>query len=321
MSCARSGSAGRRAAASAGGRSCGHVLGARLQICADRPCVSVEKCGEPVPYAQPMTRTAKIANLLTVVLPPLIILACIVVFWNDVVGVHDLPWRVVMYLLTGFGITVGFHRMLTHRSFRTSKPVEYFFAAAGLDGGPGAGHQLGRRPPQAPRPHRRGGRSALARTSAPAAGIKGAVRGLLHAHVGWLMTEHGRAERAKYARDLVEDRGMRFVDRSFIGWVLLGLALPAALGLADHRLLHRRADRPAVGRPRARVHAPPPHVVDQLGLPLLRAPALRDRGQVDQRVVAGAADASARRGTTTTTRSRARPRTAWAGSSSTRRPR
>jgi stearoyl-CoA desaturase (Delta-9 desaturase) len=62
------------------------------------------------------------------------------------------------------------------------------------------------------------------------AGIKGALRGLLHAHVGWLMTEHGRAERSKYARDLVEDRGMRFVDRAFIGWVLLGLALPAALG-------------------------------------------------------------------------------------------
>ena len=37
-----------------------------------------------------MTRTAKTANLLTVVLPPLIILACIVVFWNEVVGVHDL---------------------------------------------------------------------------------------------------------------------------------------------------------------------------------------------------------------------------------------
>ena len=53
-------------------------------------------------------------------------------FWNEVVGVHDLArGRSSMYLLTGFGITVGFHRMLTHRSFRTSKPVEYFFAAAG----------------------------------------------------------------------------------------------------------------------------------------------------------------------------------------------
>jgi stearoyl-CoA desaturase (Delta-9 desaturase) len=78
-----------------------------------------------------MTPTAKIANLLTVVLPPLIILACIVVFWNDVVGVHDLAVALVMYLVTGFGITVGFHRMLTHRSFRTSKPVEYLLAAAG----------------------------------------------------------------------------------------------------------------------------------------------------------------------------------------------
>ena len=78
-----------------------------------------------------MTRTAKIANLLTVVLPPLIILACIVVFWNEVVGLHDLVVALAMYLLTGLGVTVGFHRMLTHRSFRTSKPVEYFFAAAG----------------------------------------------------------------------------------------------------------------------------------------------------------------------------------------------
>ena len=78
-----------------------------------------------------MTRTAKTANLLTVVLPPLIIVAAIVVFWNEVVGVHDLLVAAVMYLLTGFGITIGFHRMLTHRSFRTSKPVEYLFAAAG----------------------------------------------------------------------------------------------------------------------------------------------------------------------------------------------
>ena len=54
-----------------------------------------------------MTRTAKIANLLTVVLPPLIILACIVVFWNDVVGIHDLLVAGVMYLVTGFGITIG----------------------------------------------------------------------------------------------------------------------------------------------------------------------------------------------------------------------
>ena len=91
----------------------------------------VEKRVDPVAYAQPMTRPAKLANLLTVVLPPLIIVAAIVVFWNKVVGVHDLVLAFVMYFFTGFGVTVGFHRMLTHRSFRTSKPVEYLFAAMG----------------------------------------------------------------------------------------------------------------------------------------------------------------------------------------------
>ena len=59
------------------------------------------------------------------------------------------------------GVTVGFHRLLTHRAFKTHKPVEYGFAVARLDGPPGRRARLGRRPPQAPRPHRPGGRSAL----------------------------------------------------------------------------------------------------------------------------------------------------------------
>jgi stearoyl-CoA desaturase (Delta-9 desaturase) len=176
-----------------------------------------------------MTRPAKIANLLTVVLPPLVIVATIVVFWNKVVGIHDLVLAFVMYFLAGFGVTVGFHRMLTHRSFRTSKPVEYFFAAAGSMAvqGPVINWVADHRKHHAHTdeegdphsPHVGAGK-----------GFKGALRGLLHAHVGWLLTEHGRAERAKYARDLAEDRGMRFIDRAFVGWVALGLILPAALG-------------------------------------------------------------------------------------------
>jgi stearoyl-CoA desaturase (delta-9 desaturase) len=191
--------------------------------------VGVEKCRDPVTYAQPMTRPAKIANLLTVVLPPLIIVAAIVVFWNKVVGVHDLVLAFAMYFFTGFGVTVGFHRMLTHRSFRTSKPVEYLFAAAGSMAvqGPVINWVADHRKHHAHTdeegdphsPHVGAGK-----------GFKGAMRGLLHAHVGWLLTEHGRAERAKYARDLVEDRGMRLIDRAFVGLLILGLLLPAGLG-------------------------------------------------------------------------------------------
>jgi stearoyl-CoA desaturase (delta-9 desaturase) len=104
-------------------------------------------------------------------------------------------------------------------------------------------------------------------------GLKGAFRGLLHAHVGWLLTEHGRADRARYARDLIEDRGMRIVDKGFVGWVLLGVALPAALGWLITGSFSGALTGP-MGRRDAGVPAAPHHVVDQLGLPLLRPPAL-----------------------------------------------
>jgi stearoyl-CoA desaturase (Delta-9 desaturase) len=176
-----------------------------------------------------MSRTDRTVNLLAVVLPPLVILAAIVVFWNEVVGVHDLLLMLAMYVLTGFGVTVGFHRMLTHRAFRTSKPVEYLFAAAGSMAvqGPVINWVADHRKHHAHTdeegdphsPHVGAGK-----------GFKGALRGLLHAHVGWLVTDHGRSEWQKYARDLIEDRGMRLIHKSFIPLVLIGLFVPAALG-------------------------------------------------------------------------------------------
>jgi stearoyl-CoA desaturase (delta-9 desaturase) len=176
-----------------------------------------------------MSNTARVANLLAVVLPPILIAVAIVVFWNDVVGVHDLGLLAAMYAITGFGVTVGFHRMLTHRSFRTSKPVEYVFAAAGSMAVQGPvinwvadhrkhhAHTDEEGDPHSPHVGR-------------GSGVLGAVRGLLHAHVGWLVSDHGRAERRRYARALVEDRGMRAINRSFVGLVALGLLLPAAAG-------------------------------------------------------------------------------------------
>jgi stearoyl-CoA desaturase (Delta-9 desaturase) len=178
---------------------------------------------------QDMSNTARVVNLLAVVLPPVVILLSIVVFWNDVVGVHDLVLLAVMYLLTGFGVTVGFHRMLTHRSFQTSKPVEYFFAVAGSMAVQGPvinwvadhrkhhAHTDEEGDPHSPHVGR-------------GAGLIGAVRGLLHAHVGWLVSDHGKAERQRYARDLVEDRGMRRINRWFLSIVGLGLLLPFAAG-------------------------------------------------------------------------------------------
>src|SRR4051794_19933785 len=223
----RSGSAGRSAAASVGGSSADIC---RQPTDSKRTDVAIAlPPRQPVSYAQYMSKTARIVNLLAVVLPPIVIAAAIVVFWNDVVGLHDLALLAAMYVLTGFGVTVGFHRMLTHRSFRTSKPVEYFFAAAGSMAVQGPvinwvadhrkhhAHTDEEGDPHSPHVGR-------------GAGILGAVRGLLHAHVGWLVSDHGKAERTRYARDLAEDPGMRAINRSFLLLVALGLLLPAVAG-------------------------------------------------------------------------------------------
>src|SRR5262245_45277681 len=78
-----------------------------------------------------MTRSAKIVNLGAVVVPFAATLAAIVVFWNQAVSATDLALLVGLYLITGAGITVGFHRMLTHRSFQAHKGTEYLFATLG----------------------------------------------------------------------------------------------------------------------------------------------------------------------------------------------
>jgi len=176
-----------------------------------------------------MSRAERIANVGTVLLPPIVIVATIVTFWNRIVGWHDLAVLASMYLLTGFGITVGFHRMLTHRSFRTSRPVEYLFAVLGSMAVQGPvinwvadhrkhhAHTDEEGDPHSPHVGR-------------GSGVVGALRGLLHAHVGWLVTEHGQAERERYARDLVEDRGMLAISRGFLWLVAVSLVLPFGAG-------------------------------------------------------------------------------------------
>ena len=78
-----------------------------------------------------MSTLEKRVNLLAVALPFAGTIAAIVLLWNSYVGVSDLVAFGVMYLIAGFGVTVGFHRLLTHRAFQTYKPIEYGFAIAG----------------------------------------------------------------------------------------------------------------------------------------------------------------------------------------------
>jgi len=176
-----------------------------------------------------MTRAHKISNLLGAIVPFLAFIAAIVLLWNRIVDWSDLALFALMYVLTGLGITVGFHRLLTHRSFMTFKPVEYLFATLGSMAvqGPVIAWVADHRKHHA---HTDDEGDPHSPHVGHGDGVVGAPRGLWYAHMGWLFDAHGRAEAERYARDLVEDRGMRFLSRWFLGVAALGLLIPAGLG-------------------------------------------------------------------------------------------
>ncbi|QEC46216.1 acyl-CoA desaturase [Baekduia soli] len=177
-----------------------------------------------------MTNAQRTTNLVAVILPFVAFVVAIVLLWNRLVGWHDLVLLVVMYVPTALGITVGFHRLLTHRAFQTSKGVERTFAVLGSMAVQGPvvnwvadhrqhhAHTDEEGDPHSPHAGFAGG------------GIKGTLRGLFHAHVGWMLTHEGGETRSKYAPDLLEDPGMSWLSRNFHLMVLVSLAIPAIAG-------------------------------------------------------------------------------------------
>ena len=135
--------------------------------------------------------------------------------WNSFVSPADLAIAAAMYLLTAIGITVGFHRLLTHRSFQTSKPVEYIFAVLGSMAvqGPVISWVADHRKHHA---HTDEEGDPHSPHVGHGDGVRGVLAGLWHAHSGWLMSTQGRADWKRYAPDLYEDRGMRTIGRRFV---------------------------------------------------------------------------------------------------------
>ncbi|MBJ7347701.1 MAG: acyl-CoA desaturase [Thermoleophilaceae bacterium] len=178
-----------------------------------------------------MSKLERRITIAAVVLPFLGFLVAIVLLWGGMVSALDLGIMAVMYLISGFGITVGYHRMLTHRSFETSPAVRGAFAIAGsmsLQGAPihwVADHRKHhdfsdeQGDPHSPHTHNH-------------SGWRGVIVGWWHSHTGWLFDRKDRASATRYARDLREDPLIQWVDRHFITWVLLGLAIPFVLGFA-----------------------------------------------------------------------------------------
>ena len=162
---------------------------------------------------------------MAVVVPFLGFLAAIGFLWGGWITWLDIAILAVLYVIAGFGITIGFHRLLTHRSFDAPAPVRAFLAIAGSMAVQGAPiHWVAdHRKHHAHTDHEGDPHS-------PHVGHGHGLKGLVHAHIGWLFNEQGQADWKKYARDLYEDPTMRRIGRWFPLWALLGLLIPAAAG-------------------------------------------------------------------------------------------
>jgi stearoyl-CoA desaturase (delta-9 desaturase) len=179
----------------------------------------------PATTRAPMTRLERYANVAAVLVPFLGFLVAAVTLWSRAVGPSDMAILAGTYLLTGVGVTVGYHRLLTHRSFATHRWVAYLLAVLGSMAvqGPVIDWVADHRKHHAHTdtdgdPH------------SPHVGDGSGLRGLWHAHVGWLFSVQGQAAKRRYAPDMVEDRGMRAINRAFPALAALSLAIPAALG-------------------------------------------------------------------------------------------
>jgi stearoyl-CoA desaturase (delta-9 desaturase) len=150
--------------------------------------------------------------------------------WGGALKPLDLLVLAIFYTLTGLGITVGYHRLFTHRSFKTTRIVRALLAVLGSMAVEGPliewvathrkHHRFSDQPGDPHSPH-----------VDDAPGWRGALRGLGHAHVGWMLRGKEMANPARYAKDLLADPDLCFISRTFPLWVMVGLALPFAVGL------------------------------------------------------------------------------------------
>ncbi len=143
------------------------------------------------------------------------------------IGVVEISLFFAMWLLTGFGLTVGYHRLFTHRAFSTGTGVSCALIILGSMAGRGPmlswvamhrrHHELSDHEGDLHSPNLHG------------ATMFGRLTGFLHAHLTW-MIEHDYPNVAHYVPDLMAERTLVAVNRYYYSWVLLGLGIPAAIG-------------------------------------------------------------------------------------------
>ena len=189
---------------------------------------SVESIGTVRPRT---SRISQVVTLVAVVVPPLGLVSAMGLLWQ--VGFHwiDVVLFAALYVGCAFGTTIGFHRFFTHKGFEAGPPVKALLAILGCMTMQGPvtqwvtdhrkHHALSDKPGDPHSPHVGYG-----------AGAWGALRGFVHAHVGWMFSNLGMEQGREYGRDLYEDRLVRAIDRLYLVWVVLTLGIPFGIGYA-----------------------------------------------------------------------------------------
>jgi len=162
-----------------------------------------------------------------VVLPFIALVAAIPLAWGGWLGWTDLAIFVPLYMVSGMGITVGFHRYLTHSSFKATRWLRVTLAVAGCFAIQGS-------PTQWVADHRRHHQYSDLEGDPHSPwrfgeSFWGLTKGLFHAHVGWLFARD-LSNRARFAPDLVADKDIQKVDKLFPWLVLMSILSPALVG-------------------------------------------------------------------------------------------
>jgi stearoyl-CoA desaturase (Delta-9 desaturase) len=193
--------------------------------------VSADAPAVPDTVAVAHETSERIVRVLVIAVPPAALAGAGWLAWGGTLHWQDLLVLAVMYTLTGLGVTVGYHRLFTHRSFKTTRVLRAVLAVLGSTAVEGPviewaathrkHHRFSDLPGDPHSPHAERG-----------SGWRGALRGLAHAHIGWMFRGKDMANPGRYAKDLLADRDLRIISRTFPLWVVVGLALPFGLGVA-----------------------------------------------------------------------------------------
>jgi stearoyl-CoA desaturase (delta-9 desaturase) len=176
-----------------------------------------------------VNRRKQVVNVVAVVVPFVGLLVAIPMLWGAVVGPLDLALLAGFYLVSCFGISLGYHRLLSHRSYKTHGPVRTALAYCGtlaLQGPPiewVADHRLHHS-------HADEDGDPHSPHLEPGVGWWATLRGLAHAHVGWMLRPRHSTDPVRYAPDLLREPAMRWLSHHYLLAATSGLLLPAAIG-------------------------------------------------------------------------------------------